>query len=111
MKLIKARSDRRDGAVKSAGFHFTQHGKSQGGAEGDTAVTFSQLPGSCVCGDRSTQLVFRTNQRPTRTCAFDSLPAVAAGVKLDVSGQEIRNPSGRLSQEPWRRRRRTRTRN
>lgn len=99
MKLIKARSDRRDGAVKSAGFHFTQHGKSQGGAEGDTAVTFSQLPGSCVCGDRSTQLVFRTNQRPTRTCAFDSLPAVAAGVKLDVSGQEIRNPSGRLIQK------------
>lgn len=96
MKLIKARSDRRDGAVKSAGFHFTQHGKSQGGAEGDTAVTFSQLPGSCVCRDRSTQLVFRTNQRPTRTCAFDSLPAVAAGVKFDVSGQEIRNPSGRL---------------
>lgn len=83
MKLIKARSDRRDGAVKSAGFHFTQHGKSQGGAEGDTAVTFSQLPGSCVCRDRSTQLVFRTNQRPTRTCAFDSLPAVAAGVKFD----------------------------
>lgn len=39
------------------------------------------------------------NQRPTRTCAFDSLPAVAAGVKFDVSGQEIRNPSGRLIQK------------
>lgn len=94
MKLIKARTDRRDGAVKSPGFHFTRHGKSPGGAEGDTAVTFSQLPGSCVCGHRSTQLVFRTNQWPTRTCAFDSLPAATAGLKFGVSREKVRNPPG-----------------
>lgn len=80
--LIKARSDHWDEAGISTGFHFTSW-KIPVWRWGDTAVTFSQLPRSCLCQHQSTRIMFRSNKLSTQP--LNSEPPALLAVRSVVA--------------------------